>query len=708
MKRFLFLLLGAIAGVTSVLALPPARQHALDSVKVELAAASTPGDSMRIYYDVFDLVGRDEKRYIAQDLYDLAARQKNNAIQLDMLRHLTIKNLENDSLRFSYQKKAEMLSPSSDQRMTSLFINIVNTVQAVRYSKEPVNRDRLRQLIERARHEDGASVYTRLEVSMALCAFLEGKGRNGLLTKYLKEAETYINRLSYRLPMLDIYYMGQVAISYTTVGDYKKSVNIDKQLLVMLDSLQTNAVRAGREFRTYDYDRYSAYRRILFNYEVLTPQEVEYYYQKVQETALQNESLTLDFDYYKRPDIYYLLGVGRQQEAIPLLLEQLRKTDVHISPSIRLRLINNLITAAGQTGDMNALREAYEIYHALKEDNDLYDDQQEFLDLQFEYENNTLNLERSQLAAERIRNERETQMRVKRSDRAILLATLIVVIILIIVMIVMYRANRRIKKLSLRRDKDNVALMEERDTLRRIQNDLIRAGEKAKRADQQKEEFISNVSNEIQTPVNAIVEYSQLIVDCIDDDRHRYLDRFASVVKLNAELLSTLVGDVLDIASHDKGTFKIEKAPASVHDISTVAIDTIKDRIPKDVVVINEIADNHDVLIDTDAKRVAQVLMNLLSNSAKFTTEGSIVLSGSLSGDGATYTFAVTDTGIGIPEGKEEIIFERFQKLSKYTQGVGLGLPVGRMIATLLDGELKVDTSYQGRGARLIFTIPVK
>ncbi len=690
------------------MAIPPLRQHYLDSVRVELSLAETPDDSIRLYYDIFDLVSRDEKKVVAQELYDMATRVDDQNVQLDMLRHMTIKNLDDDSLRFELQKKAEMMSPSSNQRMTALFISIVNTVQASRYPKEPANRERLRNLINMAASEEGVSVYRRLEVAMALCSFLDGKGRNAMLSKYLDDAETYISRLSYRLPMLDTYYMSQASISYTAVGDLKKSIAIDKKLLAVLDSLEEKAVDQGREFRLYNYDRYNAYRRILFNYTELTPQEVEYYYNKVQETAMLNEDATKDLDYYKRPIIYYYLGTGQYKEAVPLLLEQLRKPNLHVSTSIRMRIINDLIEAARKTDDMDALREAYEIYHNIKEDNDLYDDQQEFVDLQFVYETNSLNLERNKLAVDKMRNDRENQIRAKRSDRIILFAALIVVLILVLAMIFMYRTSRRMKKLNQRRAKDNAALMEERDTLRRTQNDLMRASEKVRRADQQKEEFINNVSNEIQTPVNAIVEYSQLIVDCIDDDKHRYLDRFASVVKLNAELLSTLVGDVLELASHDKGTFKIEKRPVSIQDLSTVAIDTIKDRIPEGVAVVNEVAQHKDILVDTDGKRVAQVLMNLLSNSAKFTTEGSITLSGSLSEDGQTYTFAVTDTGSGIPEGKEEVIFERFKKLSKYSQGVGLGLPVGRMIATLLGGELKVDTSYKGRGARFIFTFPVK
>ena len=113
-----------------------------------------------------------------------------------------------------------------------------------------------------------------------------------------------------------------------------------------------------------------------------------------------------------------------------------------------------------------------------------------------------------------------------------------------------------------------------------------------------------------------------------------------------------------------------------------------------------------DTTIKTDRRRVEQVLINLLNNAAKFTTNGLITLSYILNTDAGTVTFSVTDTGIGIPKGKESIIFERFEKLDSSTQGSGLGLNICRLISQLLKGNISVDTSYRD-GARFLFTIPI-
>ena len=108
--------------------------------------------------------------------------------------------------------------------------------------------------------------------------------------------------------------------------------------------------------------------------------------------------------------------------------------------------------------------------------------------------------------------------------------------------------------------------------------------------------------------------------------------------------------------------------------------------------------------IETDATRVKQVLINLLTNAEKNTTKGSITLTCNDTEHPGYLTFSVTDTGIGIPKDKIKEIFERFKKLDKYKQGTGLGLNICRMIAEKLGGDIYVDERYK-HGARFVFTI---
>lgn len=680
----------------------------IDSIRRELTTVTTSADSLSRYLDIYDLLSRSRKKKMADSIFYLAQRAGDRTVQLEMLRSLTNFYTNDDSLRLEYQHRAEEIKASNEQRLTLLYINLINSIQAARNPARGDNLKRLKDLTERAKKEKGASLFTRLEMVMTLCSYFEDYSQKGLLKKYLDQAGVFVSHLPERNSSIDNMLLTQSAINYISVGDLESAVKTDQQLLKLMDSVEIDYHNRGRKFRNYDYNRYIVYRRILSNYPVLTDAQVKEYYAQCLKYADLEPSAKAEMQKGRRAEIYYLMARKRYKEVIPLLRRQIKATSESEAMYIRRKLINALIEAATAEGDREALVDGLKEYRVLNENNKLRRDPEEYSDLQFVFETNSLSLERSQMEVERQESVRRMERQSRRSERVILSAVCVVTLILVLVIIFMWRTSRRMKQLNRRRAKDNAALIEERDTLRRTQQDLLRASENAREADRQREEFVSNVSNEIKSPVTAIVEYSQLIVDCIDDDKHSYLDRFALVVKLNAELLMALVNDVLDVASHDKGTLKMEKRPIGVNAICTVAVDTVKDRLQPGVTLINEVSSQPDVMVDTDAKRVAQVLTNLLGNAAKFTEEGTITLAGSLSADGTKYTFTVTDTGIGIPEGKEEEIFERFKKLSKYSQGVGLGLHVSRMIAELLGGTVKVDRSYEAHGARFIFTIAVK
>jgi signal transduction histidine kinase len=110
--------------------------------------------------------------------------------------------------------------------------------------------------------------------------------------------------------------------------------------------------------------------------------------------------------------------------------------------------------------------------------------------------------------------------------------------------------------------------------------------------------------------------------------------------------------------------------------------------------------------MNTDGQRLQQVLINLLSNAAKFTPKGFITLRLEADTQQRIATFTVEDTGCGIPPEKAERVFERFEKLDEYAQGTGLGLSISKVIVERLGGRIWVDTSYQ-EGARFIFTLPL-
>ena len=181
------------------------------------------------------------------------------------------------------------------------------------------------------------------------------------------------------------------------------------------------------------------------------------------------------------------------------------------------------------------------------------------------------------------------------------------------------------------------------------------------------------MSHEIKAPLSAISEYSQLIVDCIPDERRTYLDKFATIININSRLVHTLVNDVLDVAALERKEMSVNKEPVNASDICTVAIGNAFEggrTEPGSAVQLRFVPMEPDVAILSDPQRVGQVLTNLLSNARKFTEKGTITLSYSTNPDDKTITFSVTDTGIGIPKGMEEEIFNRFRQLDHTVQGL--------------------------------------
>lgn len=242
----------------------------------------------------------------------------------------------------------------------------------------------------------------------------------------------------------------------------------------------------------------------------------------------------------------------------------------------------------------------------------------------------------------------------------------------------------------------------------RLQRSQIRQEamkEKAVQAIQRKNMFLSNMSHEVRTPLNAIVGFSAVLTDedeSFDDESRR---EFSEIIKVNSFQLLKLINDILDFSDfeNDNITFNIR-----THDAVKLCNEVVETVMAsrKLEVEMRFDTDLSVLMLDTDDARLRQVLINLLVNAAKFTEQGSIVLELKMA-DAGTALFSVTDTGCGIPPEKQHLIFERFEKLNDFVQGSGLGLSICQLIVKYMNGKLWVDSGYT-RGARFCFTHPLK
>ena len=241
--------------------------------------------------------------------------------------------------------------------------------------------------------------------------------------------------------------------------------------------------------------------------------------------------------------------------------------------------------------------------------------------------------------------------------------------------------------------------------LKRAWNHARQEELKAIEANKIKDEFVQNMSHEIRTPLNAICGLSQMLSDPQMDGMITTTEKeeYSGLIKANTNMLTSLVEDILYISDIEKGRYKLDKNEYSLNTICHFSVETAMVRCPENVKLYYTSEVNDDYMILTDRNRVQQVLMNMLTNSCKHTSEGEIHLHCAVNEPEEKIIFSVTDTGKGVPPEMAEVIFERFKKLDMFVQGTGVGLSICRIIAELLEGRIYLDTTYTAGGARFVF-----
>ncbi len=256
---------------------------------------------------------------------------------------------------------------------------------------------------------------------------------------------------------------------------------------------------------------------------------------------------------------------------------------------------------------------------------------------------------------------------------------------------------------------DNVIHIFAIDTteLMTAQRELREAKERAEHSDQLKTMFVQNVSHEIRTPLNAVVGFSQLLSMPDDVVSPQEKEEYVKYIQNNSELLIMLVNDILSIGDVERGQFIVTISDVRCNDVCRQSMKTAETRLPEGVKLYYTSEVDDDYTIKSDEHRIQQVLVNFLTNACKHTEKGEIHVHSSLTEKQGMITFSVTDTGTGVPADEAEHIFERFTKLNAFKQGAGLGLSICKNIATILKGDVHLDTSYTN-GARFVFMLPLE
>lgn len=223
-------------------------------------------------------------------------------------------------------------------------------------------------------------------------------------------------------------------------------------------------------------------------------------------------------------------------------------------------------------------------------------------------------------------------------------------------------------------------------------------------ANKSKIAMLQNLTHEIRTPLNAMFGFSQLLSlpdgSLSDQEKIEYFNYIYN----SFNMLSMLIDDVLDMADSEHGNYRIVIGTTNVNDVCRTAMQMaeVRKKDPVNMYFTTDLEDGET--IESDGRRIQQVLVNYLVNACKHTDEGEIHLHVSKTETPGRLTFSVTDTGEGVPPEMAKDIFERYKKLNANVQGSGLGLNICSVIAEKLNGKVELDTTYSG-GARFIFVV---
>lgn len=475
-----------------------------------------------------------------------------------------------------------------------------------------------------------------------------------------------------------IMYLSNMLESTLLLGRLSESEALLKQYEFLLDSLER---RYDREGTIFPVDRYRCLVNCYFC-ELCTMkgnlQKAQTYLDKA--TAYLDSSFgnrveaqylrTKSFYYWKKKDYRHALS------AVNLALKINRDLD-------KLEMKKAVLQSSGQ------LREAIAIYEEIINKTEMINT--EAFDRQIEQLRilNDLNDLEKQDRELKLRSEQEV---LKQRQIAVSIGLLLVLTGLLYILWRIYMHTKRLKN----------ELLQEKDSLIASEKQLRVVAKEAEAANKKKSAFIASISHEIRTPLNAIVGFSELLA--ISEYSEEEKIEFAGEVNHSSELLLNLVNDVLDLSRLESGKIKFSVKPNDLVSCCQKVLDSIRHRV-KPGVRLTFTSSPESYTLKTDALRLQQLLTNLLSNAAKFTSEGEINLSFAVDESKGEVRFFVTDTGCGIPEDKCKKIFERFEKLDDFVQGTGLGLSVCQIISEQLKGSLSVDVSYKG-GARFVFIHP--
>jgi len=247
----------------------------------------------------------------------------------------------------------------------------------------------------------------------------------------------------------------------------------------------------------------------------------------------------------------------------------------------------------------------------------------------------------------------------------------------------------------------------------RLNEELQKRARELQELDRLKSAFLANMSHELRTPLNSILGFTDVMLEGLDGPLTDYMDNDLRLIQKNGQHLLHLINDVLDMAKIESGRMNLHPEKFKIHDLldEVTSITSTMASEKNTALFIDEESDR-EVEVFADNTRIRQVMINLVNNAIKFTTNGKISLKTSML-DGARVLITVKDSGLGIPPDHLEAVFQEFTQVDTSTTrkvgGTGLGLPISRRLVEMHGGRLWAEsTGIEGEGSTFFVELPLE
>ena len=359
--KLVAVLICALAGI------PPAQAHpqheTAAQLRARLASATSPRDSIRMLYDILDVLPLKEQPRVAMSIDSIAERIGDNATRLDLARIMAAIYIEDSDLA-RVEARVLKIPESKEQKETMLFVKLKRLSASNRHKSEEERQKEIIRILSEDVDKKGKTPADQLLDLFSLVEYLRNDASGDMLKEYLDRLSVLASSPYFKINTISLYVQSEAARIYSDADDADKAVAADHKVLQNIAGLEKCYADRGRHYRNYNVSKLHSYMRLLRNYEALRPGEVAEINAKVMDMAARNIDVSNELQ--QRPDYkaYYAVATGDYPTAISLLRQMLAEDR---PLAVRKQLLEALVKASEATGDDKTKIEALTEYTAILE-----------------------------------------------------------------------------------------------------------------------------------------------------------------------------------------------------------------------------------------------------------------------------------------------------------------------------------------------------